>query len=113
MATVRASCIDCGDIELTNEDIVVRVCLDDDRAECRFTCPACKMTTVKATDSRTVDLLISAGALMDTWVLPAELYEPCRTSEAKGIDHDDLIDFNKLLQDEQALAEAIAALSTT
>ena len=31
MATIRASCPDCGDVELTSHDMTVRLCVDDNR----------------------------------------------------------------------------------
>ena len=74
MATIRASCPDCGDVELTTSDVRVRVCLDDDRGEYRFTCSICAMVVVKPAEHRTIDLLVASGVEMDTWTLPAELF---------------------------------------
>ncbi len=108
MATIRASCPDCGDVELTTEDVVVRVCLDDDRGEYRFTCPVCSMVVVKPAEHRTIDLLVASGVQMDTWTLPAELFE---SRTGRRIDHDDILDFHKLLDDEDAVAEALNAIT--
>lgn len=108
MATIRASCPDCGDVELTTEDVVVRVCLDDDRGEYRFTCPVCSMVVVKPAEHRTIDLLVASGVQMDTWTLPAELFE---SRTGRRIDHDDILDFHKLLDDEDAVAEALDAIT--
>lgn len=107
MATIRASCPDCGDVELTTEDVVVRVCLDDDRGEYRFTCPVCSMVVVKPAEHRTIDLLVASGVQMDTWTLPAELFE---TRSGRRIDHDDILDFHRLLDDETAMAQALDAI---
>jgi len=107
MATIRASCPDCGDVELTTSDVRVRVCLDDDRGEYRFTCPICAMVVVKPAEHRTIDLLVASGVEMDTWTLPAELFE---ARSGRQISHDDILDFHRLLADENATAEALAAL---
>ncbi len=108
MATIRASCPDCGDVELTTQDVKVRVCLDDDRGEYRFTCPICTMVVVKPAEHRTIDLLVASGVHMDTWTLPAELFE---TRSGRQISHDDILDFHRLLADESAIAEALASIS--
>ena len=107
MATIRASCPDCGDVELTTADVTVRVCLDDDRGEYRFTCPVCSMVIVKPAEHRTIDLLVASGVHMDTWTLPAELFEK---RSGREIDHDDILDFHRLLDDEAAIAEAMASI---
>ena len=108
MATIRASCPDCGDVELTTADVRVRVCLDDDRGEYRFTCPICSMVVVKPAEHRTIDLLVASGVQMDTWTLPAELFE---TRSGRQISHDDILDFYRMLNDEDATAAALSAIS--
>jgi len=107
MATIRASCETCGDVELTTADVRVRVCIDDNRGEYSFRCPICHMTVVKATEPRTVDLLVASGVAMDTWTLPAELREP-RFGEP--ITHDDLLEFHDQLHDTSLWDEAISHL---
>ena len=75
MATIRASCETCGDVELTTADVRVRVCTSDNRGEYSFRCPDCDMTVVKGAEPRTIDLLVASGVQLDTWSLPAELGE--------------------------------------
>ena len=104
MATIRASCLDCGDVELTTEDVTVRVCLDDDRGEYRFTCPVCSMVTAKPADHRTIDLLVRLGVHMDTWTLPAELFEK---RSGREINHDDLLEFHNLMEDDTLILSLI------
>jgi len=110
MATIRASCPDCGDVELTTADVRVRVCLDDDRGEYRFTCPICSMVIVKPAEHRTIDLLVASGVEMDTWTLPAELFE---TRTGRRINHDDILDFHRLLHDDDAMAAAMSSMNET
>ncbi len=107
MATIRASCQTCGDVELTTRDVRVRVCLDDNRGEYAFRCPACRMTVVKAAEPRTVDLLVASGVLLDTWSLPAELRE---RPTGNPITHDDILDFHRILNDESQFADALNRL---
>lgn len=105
MATIRASCPDCGDVELTTADVHVRICDDNDAGTYSFRCPFCQMMVVKPAESRTIDLLIASGVDFSTWSLPAELAE---THIGEPINHDDLLDFHNLLQDDLRLGEIMA-----
>ena len=102
MATIRASCPDCGDVELTTRDVTVRVCAEDNQGSYRFRCPSCLMAVVKEAEQRIVDLLVASGVQLDVWRLPAEL------SERRGgepITHDDLLDFHALLNEDDWFAQ--------
>ena len=109
MATIRASCSDCGDVELTTADVRVRVCTADNQGTYSFRCPICAMTVVKPAEPRTVDLLVASGVAYTTWSPPLELSEPRGTGVA--FTHDDLLDFHALLADDGALAEALGELT--
>jgi hypothetical protein len=108
MATIRASCPDCGDVELTHRDVRVRVCADDDRGSYAFRCPRCTMAVSKSAEKRIIDLLVSSGVKTQVWHLPAELREP-RVGPA--ISHDDLLAFHELLQSDTWF-EALSAMVT-
>ncbi len=108
MATIRASCSDCGDVELTTADVFVRVCVADNRGTYSFRCPSCQMTVVKPAEPRTVDLLVASGVSYSTWNLPAELSEP--RGSGGPITHDDLIDFHDFLSDDRRRLDALATL---
>ena len=108
MATIRASCSDCGDVELTTADVHVRVCSADNRANYRFQCPSCAMVVVKQAEERTVDLLVASGVACTTWDLPAELFEP--RPVAAPLTHDDLIDAHERLGSDDWLAAALDTL---
>ena len=110
MATIRASCTDCGDVELTTADVHVRICNDNDAGTYSFRCPFCQMMVVKPAESRTIDLLIASGVEFSTWTLPDELYE---THIGEPINHDDLLDFHDLLHDDRRLSEIMAELPPT
>lgn len=95
MATIRASCPDCGDVELTTQDMTVRVCAEDNRGSYAFRCPSCTMTVTKGAEQRIVDLLVSSGVRLEVWRLPAELKE---RPIGEPLTHDDLLALHELLQ---------------
>jgi hypothetical protein len=95
MATIRASCPDCGDVELTTQDMTVRVCAEDNRGSYAFRCPTCTMTVSKSAEQRIVDLLVSSGVRLEVWRLPAELRE---RPTGLPFTHDDLLELHELLQ---------------
>jgi hypothetical protein len=107
MATIRASCADCGDVELTTNDVRVRICTHDRRGTYSFRCPKCHMVMVKPAESRTIDLLVASGVQMATWDLPAELLEQ---RGGPVITHDDLLDFHHLLYDDALFTAAVSSL---
>ena len=95
MATIRASCSTCGDVEVTSPDVTVRVCRDDSSGTYTFTCPSCGGIVVKPAEPRIVELLVASGVPLVTWSLPEELHE---AKVGEPIDHDDLLDFHALLE---------------
>ena len=107
MATIRATCADCGDVEMTSDDVIVRVCVDNGQGAYAFRCPECTMAVSKAADSRVIELLIASGVRLDRWRLPAELDE---VRAGEPIDHDDLLDFHRLLTDEGRLTAEMGRL---
>lgn len=107
MATIRATCSDCGDVEMTSEDVEVRVCVDNGLGSYTFRCPRCAMAVAKAAEPRIVELLIASGVRLRRWRLPAELDEQ-RVGDP--IDHDDLLDFHRLLGDDGRLTTELGRL---
>ncbi len=97
MATIRASCPTCGDVELTTRDVQVRVCSTNNEGAYLFCCPDCRMAVTKAADPRIVDLLVSSGVRLSVWQLPAELNEP---RAGPAISYDDLLEFHFELERE-------------
>jgi hypothetical protein len=93
MALIRATCSDCGDVELRSRDLRVRTCSDTDEATYLFRCPVCRMIEVRPAESHVVDV---AGSRCRQRVLAA----PAELNERKGgeaISHDDVLDFHDLL----------------
>ena len=104
MAVIRATCNDCGDIELAPSEVQVRVCLDDQRASYAFRCPTCTHPVARQVENRLVELLASSGSPVSLWHLPAELEE---THWGPAISHDDLLDFHELLTRDESWFESL------
>ena len=111
MPTIRATCSDCGDVELTTTDVRVRVCLEDNQGSYLFRCPGCQMSVVKSAEPRIVDLLVASGVELSTWTLPAELFEH---RSGSPLTHDDLLDFHLLLAaGDDWFADVLAMVEST
>jgi hypothetical protein len=95
LATIRASCPTCGDVELTSRDVVVRVCAADNAGAYAFRCPSCRMAVSKQAEPKIVDLLVSSGVRLSVWHLPAELGE---AHYGEAISYDDLLEFHYAIQ---------------
>ncbi len=109
MATIRASCPDCGDVEFTTADVQVRISAPDGSGTYSFRCPSCVVTVVKSAEPRTIDLLLASGVEQASAPLPAELDE---RRDGDPITHDDLLDFHDLLRGDSWF-EALTSDSTT
>ena len=101
MATVRATCADCGDIEVDSANVKVRLCSDDNRASYVLRCPRCTMAVAKAAESRVVQVLVAAGSPLTTWRLPSELTE---AHVGPPLTHDELLAFHQLLESDDWFA---------
>lgn len=94
MALIRATCTDCGDVELRSRDLKVRMCTENDSATYLFRCPVCRMIEVRPAEAHVVDVLLAAGVPCTEWHLPAELEE---RHQGEAITHDDVLDFHELM----------------
>ncbi len=61
MATILASCPDCGDVEFLTQDIKVEVSNLDGSGNYLFRCPGCASIIVKSAETRTINLLLASG----------------------------------------------------
>ncbi|MEO5678292.1 MAG: hypothetical protein ABIS47_01355 [Acidimicrobiales bacterium] len=95
MATIRATCPTCADVELTTRDLRVQVCSDTNQGSYSFRCPTCRMAVAKQAEPRIIDLLVSSGVRMHLWRLPAELHEP---KQGAPFCWDDILELHDLLQ---------------
>jgi hypothetical protein len=106
VATIRASCPTCGDVELTSGDVTVLVCATNNASSYAFQCPACDVAITKPAEPRVVDLLVSTGVRLSVWQLPAELEE---RHSGPPISYDDLLEFHFELKREDWFERLLGA----
>lgn len=105
MATIRANCATCGDVELSTGEVQVQVCASTRQSSYAFMCPRCRLLVNKPTEPRVVDLLVSAGVRLVTWELPAELSE---VRCGPPITYDDLLAFHFDLQRDDWIEQVLS-----
>ena len=106
MTTIKASCPDCGEVELTPADVSLMVCSTASLSYYAFDCHTCAQQVRKPADDHVVSLLISGGVPAQVWDLPAEALEP-KTGPA--LSYDDLLDLALQLGTTDLLAAAADA----
>lgn len=93
--SAQERCPECGDIPVTNDEVLVRFCEDDPtQHHYVFACPLCFRPTVKTIQRKNLDLLVANGCPMERWRMPKEIFEPHPVPELVA---DDAIDFHFLL----------------
>lgn len=104
MAIIRASCPDCGDVELTSRDVTARVNAATNEGSYAFQCPECEVAVSKVAEPRIIDLLVSSGVELYVWTMPAELLEE---KVGPPITYDDLLQFHYKVQDPKLLQKIV------
>jgi hypothetical protein len=107
VATVRASCPTCGDVELTTRDVLVRVDSSTGSNSYSFPCPTCRLLVSKAATDRIMEILVGAGVRVVAYTRPAELDE---RKSGPPITHDELLGFHIALDEPGWLEREIARL---
>ncbi|MCU4184670.1 hypothetical protein K6U06_09890 [Acidiferrimicrobium sp. IK] len=97
MATVRANCAECGDVEMSIRQVQVEVCDSTDVSTYSFLCPKCRLRVSKPATAHVVQTLVAAGVEVVYWELPAEMWEQ---KDGPAITHDDLLAFHYQLDDD-------------
>lgn len=95
MTTIKATCPGCGEVDLTADDILLRIGAHTIASTYGFSCPDCGDYVQKPADERVVRLLLSGGVMPTLVHVPAEALEP-RTGPP--INYDDLLAFHELLE---------------
>jgi hypothetical protein len=101
VTTIKASCPACGEVELTNADVRLRVCSHASLSYYAFDCPGCHDEVRKPADDHVISLLMSGGVKAEVWDVPAEALEP---KTGALLSYDDLLDFALQLQGDDFLA---------
>lgn len=103
MATIRATCTVCGDVELGTADVRVRVDPTTHQGTYSFVCPRCDTLVVKPAQPRTIDLLLASGVEYDVSASVDVV------TGARPIAENDIEAFAELLGDDGALWAAFEA----
>jgi hypothetical protein len=99
MTNIRATCPGCGEIDLTADDIELRIANPEDESTYHFNCPKCVSDVSKPADARIIQLLLSGG-------VKATLIEQDEGHPGDpAFTYDDLLDFHLELETENALQE--------
>jgi len=102
MTTIKATCPSCGEIDLTAEDILLRIGGSKSANTYGFSCPTCTDFVEKPADERIVRLLLSGGVMPVLVHVPAEVLEH---RAGPPISHDDLLAFHEMLDRDDWLDE--------
>lgn len=105
MTTIKATCPTCGDVDLTTDDVRLRVCSIPELSYYAFDCPQCTEEVRKPADDSVVTVLIAGGVVAEVWEVPEEYFE---THAGPALNYDDLLDFVTALS---ATDDLIAALT--
>lgn len=106
VATVRASCPACGDVEMAGTAISAMLCISTAEGSYAFQCPSCADPVVKPADQRVLELLVASGISLTEWDLPEEATEVHR---GDPFTLDDVLSFHELLEGDSWF-EAVEAL---
>ena len=94
MTTIKATCPGCGEVDLTADDILLRIGASRTVNTYGFTCPACAEFVQKPADDRVVRLLLSGGVMPVPVHVPAEALE---VHQGPPLTYDDLLDFHEVM----------------
>ncbi len=105
MTRIRATCPDCGEIELRPADVVLRRVVDvfgdvTEGSSYRFSCPDCAELVEKPADERIASLLSTGGVPIED-IGPDVDDRPVHPEQPRGgprLTRDDLLDLHLMLE---------------
>ena len=117
MTRIRATCPNCGEVDLRPRDVVLRLVRSPygsvgDASSYRFACPTCDDTVVKPADGRIAQLLQTGGVPTEETDESAELAglaahlqpsHPESPPPGPALTVDDLLDFHLALRHDELL----------
>lgn len=90
MTNIRTTCTQCGDIELTHEDVRLELSAEWTSGVYCFTCPYCLGEQRRPASQRVITILLAAGVIYD---VVEDEYMPISESEiqrfVKDLDRED------------------------
>lgn len=96
MAIIKASCPECGDVQLTSQDVSCRLKAETNEGSYSFRCPECRISVCKSAEQRILDLLVNSGVDLFVMERPKELDE--HPFSNPPFTYDDLLDFHNELE---------------
>lgn len=98
MVIIKATCPTCGEVDLTGDQVKLRIGIDDEQDSYAFACPECTEVIRKPADARVVQLLISGGVELEDPL--AEFAAPRHPAlrRAPAITYDDLLEWHSELE---------------
>jgi predicted RNA-binding Zn-ribbon protein involved in translation (DUF1610 family) len=109
VTTIKGSCPDCGEVEMTDRDVTLLICSNNTPLSYyAFDCPSCSEQVRKPADDHVISLLMSGGVRVQVqvWTVPAEALEP-KTGAA--LTRDDELDFALAIRDAADVISHLAA----
>ncbi len=109
MTTIKATCPDCGDVDLTPADVAVTVARELGWSTYTFVCPVCLAPITKPADDDVVHLLSGAGVRVERLRVPQEYFEAQTLKQTcTTLTQDHLLDFALWLEHEDDIVGAFA-----
>jgi hypothetical protein len=104
MTRIRATCPNCGEIDLESSDVTLRRSLAADGrvlddSSYRFRCPGCADLVEKPADERVVDLLLTGGVPVEDVGPALRALHPEMPDDGPAFTRDDLLDLHLALAD--------------
>jgi hypothetical protein len=103
---IKATCPECGEVNLTPDDVQLMVCTVQTLSYYAFDCGGCVRQVRKPADDRIVSLLKSGGVRVQRWKVPAEALE---TKAGPTLGYDDVLDLALALAETDFLADVARA----
>lgn len=114
MTRIRASCPDCGEVELFPDDVVLHIVRASDgdvgTGSCyRFDCPNCDGEVEKPADDRIAQLLTTGGVAVEERTPVDKPPHPEAHRGGPPLTHDDLLDLHLAMRSDDWLDALLAS----
>jgi hypothetical protein len=107
MTTIKATCPNCGDVDLTPADVTVTVARQLGWSTYTFRCARCSDAVCKPADDEVVQALTGAGVRVERVEVPSEYLEAMiLTRTSPPLTDDDLLDFHEWLESAEDIVGA-------
>ena len=88
MTTIRTTCAECGDIELSTQDVGLELTAGEASGSYRFSCPTCGVVQRKPASHRVVSILLATGVSYEILPIFGEITEEEIAAFANALDQD-------------------------